>query len=160
MEWSLAGVLNGVEGSPGLDRVDVVQPALWAVMVSLAAVWQAAGVAPDAVVGHSQGEIAGCGGGDSVVGGCRPDRGAAQPGADRAVRARRHAFHRRLRRSGGGPTGRLRRPAGHRRRQRARRDRGLRRRRRPGRAAGRLRAGRPPGQDAAGGLRLARPPGR
>ena len=35
-----------------------VQPALWAVMVSLAAVWQAAGVTPDAVVGHSQGEIA------------------------------------------------------------------------------------------------------
>ncbi|WP_430792111.1 acyltransferase domain-containing protein, partial [Actinoplanes sp. G11-F43] len=36
----------------------VVQPALWAVMVSLAAVWRAAGVEPDAVVGHSQGEIA------------------------------------------------------------------------------------------------------
>ena len=40
------------------DRVDVVQPVLWAVMVSLAAVWQAAGVKPAAVVGHSQGEIA------------------------------------------------------------------------------------------------------
>ncbi|HEY2287231.1 MAG TPA: acyltransferase domain-containing protein, partial [Streptosporangiaceae bacterium] len=40
------------------DRADVVQPALWAVMVSLAAAWQAAGVTPDAVVGHSQGEIA------------------------------------------------------------------------------------------------------
>ena len=40
------------------DRADVVQPALWAVMVSLAAVWRAAGVVPDAVVGHSQGEIA------------------------------------------------------------------------------------------------------
>ena len=36
----------------------MVQPALWAVMVSLAAAWQAAGVIPDAVVGHSQGEIA------------------------------------------------------------------------------------------------------
>ena len=36
----------------------MVQPALWAVMVSLAAVWQAAGVNPDAVTGHSQGEIA------------------------------------------------------------------------------------------------------
>ena len=36
----------------------MVQPALWAVMVSLAAAWQAAGVVPDAVVGHSQGEIA------------------------------------------------------------------------------------------------------
>ncbi|WP_206793891.1 type I polyketide synthase [Amycolatopsis sp. MtRt-6] len=41
-----------------LDSADVVQPALWAVMVSLAEVWRAAGVAPDAVVGHSQGEIA------------------------------------------------------------------------------------------------------
>ena len=51
-------VLAGADGAPGLDRVDVVQPALWAVMVSLAAAWQAAGVTPDAVVGHSQGEIA------------------------------------------------------------------------------------------------------
>ena len=48
----------GRTGAPGLDRADVVQPALWAVMVSLAAVWQAAGVVPDAVAGHSQGEIA------------------------------------------------------------------------------------------------------
>ncbi|MFH7600415.1 SDR family NAD(P)-dependent oxidoreductase, partial [Streptomyces racemochromogenes] len=41
-----------------LDRVDVVQPVTWAVMVSLAAVWRSLGVVPDAVVGHSQGEIA------------------------------------------------------------------------------------------------------
>ncbi|WP_203842936.1 type I polyketide synthase, partial [Winogradskya humida] len=40
------------------DAADVVQPLLWAVMVSLAAVWEAAGVHPSAVVGHSQGEIA------------------------------------------------------------------------------------------------------
>ncbi|WP_345600227.1 acyltransferase domain-containing protein [Thermocatellispora tengchongensis] len=57
-DWSLDDVLHGREGAPSLDRVDVVQPVLWAVMVSLAAVWQAAGVEPDAVVGHSQGEIA------------------------------------------------------------------------------------------------------
>jgi malonyl CoA-acyl carrier protein transacylase len=57
-DWDLLEVLAGAEGAPGLDRVDVVQPALWAVMVSLAAVWQAAGVVPDAVIGHSQGEIA------------------------------------------------------------------------------------------------------
>ncbi|RBM18947.1 acyltransferase domain-containing protein, partial [Streptomyces sp. PT12] len=41
-----------------LGRVDVVQPVLWAVMVSLAAVWRSYGVEPAAVVGHSQGEIA------------------------------------------------------------------------------------------------------
>ncbi|MEX5637804.1 type I polyketide synthase, partial [Parafrankia sp. FMc2] len=41
-----------------LDRVEVVQPLLWAVMVSLAAWWESFGVTPAAVVGHSQGEIA------------------------------------------------------------------------------------------------------
>jgi acyl transferase domain-containing protein len=56
--WAVEDVLFGREGAPGLDRADVVQPVLWAVMVSLAAVWEAAGVSPDAVVGHSQGEIA------------------------------------------------------------------------------------------------------
>nr|AZF85945.1 type I polyketide synthase [Catenulispora sp.] len=57
-DWSLIAVLRGEPGAPGLDRVDVVQPALWAVMVALAALWESAGVHPDAVVGHSQGEIA------------------------------------------------------------------------------------------------------
>ncbi|WP_086845352.1 type I polyketide synthase [Amycolatopsis kentuckyensis] len=57
-DWSLLDVLRGAEGAPGFDRVDVVQPALWAVMVSLAALWRSAGIEPDAVVGHSQGEIA------------------------------------------------------------------------------------------------------
>ncbi|WP_209469163.1 type I polyketide synthase, partial [Streptomyces iranensis] len=55
VDWDLFTVLD----DPAVvDRVDVVQPASWAVMVSLAAVWQAAGVRPDAVIGHSQGEIA------------------------------------------------------------------------------------------------------
>ncbi|WP_461030959.1 acyltransferase domain-containing protein, partial [Streptomyces sparsus] len=56
--WSLVDVVRGVEGAPGFGRVDVVQPVLWAVMVSLAAVWESFGVRPAAVVGHSQGEIA------------------------------------------------------------------------------------------------------
>jgi acyl transferase domain-containing protein/NADP-dependent 3-hydroxy acid dehydrogenase YdfG len=58
VQWSLAGVLRGDPGQPSLERVDVVQPALFAVMVSLAALWRACGVRPAAVVGHSQGEIA------------------------------------------------------------------------------------------------------
>ncbi|MRH92287.1 SDR family NAD(P)-dependent oxidoreductase [Nocardia sp. SYP-A9097] len=55
VEWSLVDVLRS---SGSLDRVDVVQPVLFSVMVSLAAVWRSFGVVPAAVVGHSQGEIA------------------------------------------------------------------------------------------------------
>ncbi|BBX73638.1 polyketide synthase [Mycobacterium shinjukuense] len=58
VEWSLLDVVRAAPGAPGLDRVDVLQPALWAVMVSLAEVWRSVGVVADAVIGHSQGEIA------------------------------------------------------------------------------------------------------
>ncbi|ORT61436.1 hybrid non-ribosomal peptide synthetase/type I polyketide synthase [Streptomyces sp. CB03238] len=58
VDWSLLDVLREAPGAPGLDRDDVVQPALFSVAVSLAAVWRARGVRPDAVIGHSQGEIA------------------------------------------------------------------------------------------------------
>ncbi|MFF9587492.1 type I polyketide synthase, partial [Streptomyces achromogenes] len=57
-DWSLLDVLGGTSPAADLERVDVVQPALFAVMVSLAAVWQSRGIEPAAVVGHSQGEIA------------------------------------------------------------------------------------------------------
>ncbi|WP_372442787.1 SDR family NAD(P)-dependent oxidoreductase [Streptomyces pactum] len=57
-DWSLGAVVRGEEGAPGLDRVDVVQPVSWAVMVSLAELWRSFGVEPAAVAGHSQGEIA------------------------------------------------------------------------------------------------------
>ncbi|NEA52599.1 SDR family NAD(P)-dependent oxidoreductase, partial [Streptomyces sp. SID10815] len=53
--WSLVEVLGDEEA---LGRVDVVQPVLWAVMVSLAGLWRSVGVEPVGVVGHSQGEIA------------------------------------------------------------------------------------------------------
>ena len=58
VDWSLIDVLRGAPGAPSLDRVDVVQPVLFAVMVSLAELWRSIGVRPDAVIGHSQGEIA------------------------------------------------------------------------------------------------------
>ncbi|WP_460444117.1 type I polyketide synthase, partial [Amycolatopsis cihanbeyliensis] len=58
VDWSLAEVLRGAETAPPLDRLDVAQPALWAMAVSLAEVWRAHGVRPAAVLGHSQGEIA------------------------------------------------------------------------------------------------------
>ncbi|MBD2892215.1 hypothetical protein amrb99_11250 [Actinomadura sp. RB99] len=53
VDWSLAEELRGP-----LERVDVVQPASFAVNVALARLWESFGVRPDAVVGHSQGEIA------------------------------------------------------------------------------------------------------
>ncbi|MGW1379804.1 SDR family NAD(P)-dependent oxidoreductase, partial [Streptomyces sp. NPDC002446] len=55
VDWDLLEVVS--EGR-ALDRVDVVQPVTWAVMVSLAELWRSVGVVPDAVMGHSQGEIA------------------------------------------------------------------------------------------------------
>ncbi|MCL9797474.1 acyltransferase domain-containing protein, partial [Frankia sp. AgKG'84/4] len=58
VDWSMVDVLRGVEGAPDLERVEVVQPVLWAVMVALAGLWGSFGVVPSAVVGHSQGEIA------------------------------------------------------------------------------------------------------
>jgi polyketide synthase 12 len=58
VDWSVEDVLRGESGAPGLERIDVVQPALFAVMVSLAGLWHSYGVRPDVVVGHSQGEIA------------------------------------------------------------------------------------------------------
>ncbi|TDE12561.1 type I polyketide synthase, partial [Actinomadura sp. 6K520] len=57
VDWSLTDLLT-TEGAASLDRVDVVQPALFAVMTGLAHLWRSLGVEPDAVVGHSQGEIA------------------------------------------------------------------------------------------------------
>jgi acyl transferase domain-containing protein len=58
VDWSLTDVLRGRADSVAMERVDVVQPVLWAVNVSLADLWSRHGVRPAAVVGHSQGEIA------------------------------------------------------------------------------------------------------
>ena len=60
VDWSLEEVLRaeGDAGAAWFSRVDVVQPVLWAVMISLAELWRSVGVVPGAVVGHSQGEIA------------------------------------------------------------------------------------------------------
>ncbi|MEU7857488.1 type I polyketide synthase [Nonomuraea sp. NPDC049141] len=72
VDWSPARVLRGAPGTPPLERVDVVQPLLWAVMVALAGLWRSYGVRPDAVIGHSQGEIAAA----TVAGGLSLEDGA------------------------------------------------------------------------------------
>ncbi|MFI1198647.1 type I polyketide synthase [Streptomyces sp. NPDC020883] len=57
VDWSLLDVVRDTD-QDALADVDVVQPVLFAVMVSLARVWQSCGITVDAVVGHSQGEVA------------------------------------------------------------------------------------------------------
>ncbi|MGF1428117.1 type I polyketide synthase [Kitasatospora sp. LaBMicrA B282] len=57
VDWDLTAVVTGAAGEDWLTEVDQVQPTLWAVSVALAEVWRAAGVEPDVVIGHSQGEV-------------------------------------------------------------------------------------------------------
>ncbi len=58
VDWSLVDVLRGDCPVEFFEREDVRQPASFAVMVGLAAVWESVGVVADAVVGHSGGEVA------------------------------------------------------------------------------------------------------
>jgi len=55
-DWSLLEELDAEHSR--LDEIDVVQPALFAVQVSLAALWHSWGIEPAAVIGQSMGEIA------------------------------------------------------------------------------------------------------
>ncbi|WP_418004540.1 acyltransferase domain-containing protein [Mycobacterium sp. PDNC021] len=57
-DWSVEDVLRRRPGARGLDRVEVVQPALFSVHVALAELWQSRGLQVRAVVGQSQGEVA------------------------------------------------------------------------------------------------------
>ncbi|WP_458085097.1 SDR family NAD(P)-dependent oxidoreductase [Streptomyces malaysiensis] len=58
IDWSVTDILTGQPGAPTWDRVDVIQPVLFTTMVALATLWQHHGLTPDAIIGHSQGEIA------------------------------------------------------------------------------------------------------
>jgi acyl transferase domain-containing protein/acyl carrier protein len=56
--WSMLEELAADEAHSRLSEVDVVQPAIFVVQVSLAVLWRSWGVEPDAVVGQSLGEVA------------------------------------------------------------------------------------------------------
>ncbi|MFI6245490.1 SDR family NAD(P)-dependent oxidoreductase [Streptomyces sp. NPDC051016] len=58
VDFDVADVVRRSPGAPPLEQADVVQPVLFAVYVALADLWQAHGVRPAAVIGHSQGEMA------------------------------------------------------------------------------------------------------
>jgi acyl transferase domain-containing protein/acyl carrier protein len=56
--WLGASFLDEMRRDGALDHTAIAQPALFALQAGLAAVWRSWGITPDAVVGHSVGEIA------------------------------------------------------------------------------------------------------
>jgi acyl transferase domain-containing protein/acyl carrier protein len=56
--WSLLAELRATEAASRLNQTEVAQPALFALQVGVAALWRSWGVTPDAVIGHSLGEVA------------------------------------------------------------------------------------------------------
>ena len=56
VDWELTDQLFADELP---DRIDIVQPLLFAITIGLGDWWQAMGVQPDGVIGHSMGEVAG-----------------------------------------------------------------------------------------------------
>lgn len=67
-DWSLIGELAATDTAESrLNEVDVIQPALFAVQVALAALWRSWGIAPDAVIGHSMGEVAAAYGAEALT---------------------------------------------------------------------------------------------
>jgi acyl transferase domain-containing protein/acyl-CoA synthetase (AMP-forming)/AMP-acid ligase II/acyl carrier protein len=62
VKWSLLEELMADESQyrQDSDNVEVTQISLFAIQVALSALWHSWGVKPDAVVGHSMGEVAAC----------------------------------------------------------------------------------------------------
>ncbi|MGH7222524.1 MAG: acyltransferase domain-containing protein, partial [Gemmataceae bacterium] len=56
--WSLWQELTKDESASRMDETSISQPCIFAVQVGLAAVWESWGVNPDAIIGHSVGEVA------------------------------------------------------------------------------------------------------
>lgn len=56
--WSLLSELTAAESQSRLHKAEIAQPALFAIQVALAHLWQFWGIKPSAVVGYGSGEIA------------------------------------------------------------------------------------------------------
>ena len=57
-DWSLLNELKRDENASRLNQTEIAQPALFALQMGLAALWDSWGISPDAIVGHSIGEVA------------------------------------------------------------------------------------------------------
>lgn len=57
-KFSLMDELNRPEAETKMQRTEISQPAIFAMQMALAALWQSWGIQPAAVVGHSVGEVA------------------------------------------------------------------------------------------------------
>jgi acyl transferase domain-containing protein/NADPH:quinone reductase-like Zn-dependent oxidoreductase/NAD(P)-dependent dehydrogenase (short-subunit alcohol dehydrogenase family)/acyl carrier protein len=55
--WSLLEELEADESHSRLDETEITQPAIFAIQVALSDLWHSRGIKPDAVVGHSIGEV-------------------------------------------------------------------------------------------------------
>ncbi|UZR98135.1 type I polyketide synthase [Chondrinema litorale] len=57
-DWSLIEQLHAEKEASRLKEIDIIQPSLFAIEIALAKLWMSKGIMPDAVVGHSMGEVA------------------------------------------------------------------------------------------------------
>ena len=58
VNWSLTEELFASKANSNLNKIDVIQPCIFAMQIALAKLWISKGLIPTSVVGHSMGEVA------------------------------------------------------------------------------------------------------
>ncbi|MFF3822677.1 SDR family NAD(P)-dependent oxidoreductase [Streptomyces griseus] len=91
VSWDPLDVFRAGADDAWMSRIDMLQPALWAMSLGLAELWRAHGVEPDVVLGHSQGEITA-----ATLAGVLSYEDAALVMARRSAIARRASGHGRM----------------------------------------------------------------